>query len=304
MSDRRRRDDAAEVQAPPAARSVDREAVSSVLPPVSEPVAPPPAKEVAPRDKAPAPGANTGPEPAGRPQTFRVPKPAEPPVEAAPRSSRVRSQPLDVRPPPVLPEPAVEEMLAPPQGSWRWTPMVAGLAAIAWIAALGLLVTGAGTLEGRVASPRLLLAAAWGLAALITFAPIEFRLGLPGVTWQGVAGWVLLGYTLAFVPPPTGWLLDLPDAPVYLLFFVALFYAVSSAALPLTYLLGQRIYTRRMHQQDLRRSRRQAHELGVLGVALMVLAALRVLSPLTALLVVAAVVLVETLLLSQVAPES
>jgi hypothetical protein len=178
------------------------------------------------------------------------------------------------------------------------------LAAIAWIVALGLLVTSAGTLAGRVASPRLLLAAVWGLAALITFGPIEFRLGLPGITWQGIAGWVLLGYTFAFVPPPTGWLLDLPDAPVYLLFFVALFYAVSSAALPFTYLLGQRLYTRRMHQQDLRRSRRQAYELGVLVVALMVLAALRALSPLTALLVVAAVLLVETLLLSQVAPES
>jgi hypothetical protein len=58
-----------------------------------------------------------------------------------------------------------------------------------------------------------------------------------------------------------------------------------------------------MHQLDLRRARRQARELGILAVALMVLAALRVLMPLTGLLVVAVIVLVETLMLSQVTPE-
>ena len=143
----------------------------------------------------------------------------------------------------------------------------------------------------------------WGLAALITFLPAEFRLGLPGLTWQGVTGWVLLGYILAFVPPPTGWLLDLPDLPVYLVFFLALFYAVAAAALPLMFLLGLRMYTQRIHRLDVRRARRQAYELGLLAVALMVLASLRLLAPLTGLLLIAVFVLVEILLLSQVTPD-
>ena len=47
----------------------------------------------------------------------------------------------------------------------------------------------------------------------------------------------------------------------------------------------------------------QAREIGLLAVALMVLAAMRVLMPLTGVLVVAVIVLVETLMLSQVTPE-
>jgi hypothetical protein len=145
---------------------------------------------------------------------------------------------------------------------------------------------------------------AWAVAAALTFLPVQLRLGLPGLAWQGLAGWTLLGYVLAYVPPPTGWLLDLPDLPVYLLLFVALFFAIATASLPLTFLAGRRLYRRRMHRLDLRRARRQAYELGVLAVTLAVLAGLRVLSLLTGLLLVAIFVLVETLLLSQVAPEA
>ena len=186
---------------------------------------------------------------------------------------------------------------------WRWTPVFAGVAALAWIVAIGLLTSGDSSLAGRVASPRLTLAAAWGIAAALTFVPIQVRLALPGLTWQGVAGWMLMGSILAYVPPPTGWLLDLPDLPVYLLFFLALFYVVAATTLPLTFLVGRRMYAQRMHQLDVRRARRQAYELGLLAVALMVLGGLRVLSPLTGLLLVAVFVLVETLLLSQVAPD-
>jgi hypothetical protein len=201
------------------------------------------------------------------------------------------------------PAPVAAEVPGATQRGWSWLPVVGGAAVLAWLLALGLLATAGSPLEGRVGSPRLLFAVVWAIAALLTFAPIEFRLELPGLTWHGIMGWVLLGYILAFVPPPTGWLLELPDLPVYLLFFVACFYAVSSAALPLTYVLGRRMFARRMHQLDLRRARRQARELAILAVVLMVLAALRVLMPLTGVLVVAVIVLVETLILSQVAPE-
>jgi len=185
---------------------------------------------------------------------------------------------------------------------WSWTPLIAGLAAVAWIGAIGLIGTGAAT-DGRVTSPRLTFVVAWAVASLLTFLPMQIRLGLPGLAWQGTVGWVLLGYILAFVPPPTGWLLDLPDLPVYLIFFAALFYAIAALTLPLTYVVGRQIYAHRMHQLDLRRARRQAYEFGALAVALTLLAALRVLTPLTGLLLVAVFILVETLLLSQVAPD-
>ena len=232
--------------------------------------------------------------------TFRAPKPADPPPEEPAGSSRIRSQPLGVRPA-ILPEPSAPSR---PRGRWRWTPVAAGVAALAWIVALSMLLGGQAPFAAQVSSPRLTLAVVWGVAALLTFAPLEFRLGLPGLTWHGVIGWTLLGYIVAYVPPPTGWLLDLPDLPVYLLFALALFYAVAAVALPLTYLLGHRVYTRRLQKLDLRRSRRQAYEVGLLAVALIMLAALRVLMPLTGLLLVAVFVLVETLLMSQVAPDS
>lgn len=218
---------------------------------------------------------------------------------------RPTSRPLPQAPPlaPVAlrvdPNPPLYTEKAP----WRWTPLVASLATLAWIVALTLLFTGDGALARRVESPRATLAVAWAIAAAITFLPIEFRLGLPGLAWQGLLGWTLLGYILAYVPPPTGWLLDLPDLPVYLLLFVALFFAIAAGTLPLTFLAGRRMYQRRMHRLDLRRARRQAYELGVLAVALTVLGGLRVLSLFTGLLLVAIFILIEMLLLSQVAPD-
>ncbi len=219
----------------------------------------------------------------------------------APARPRVRSQDLAVQYAPVelptTPAPSV------PRGPWRWTPLAAGIAALAWLAALALLITASRSVGMPGSTPRVQLALAWAFAALVTFVPLEFRLGLPGLTWQGMLGCTLLGYVLVFVPPPTGWLLDLPDLPVYLLFFLGLFYTVTAVTLPLTFLSGRRIYARRMHQLDVRRARRQAYELALLSVALTVLAALRVLSPLTGLLLIAVFVLVEALLLSQVTPD-
>jgi hypothetical protein len=242
-----------------------------------------------------------------------APRPDSPPSrrraaqrDTEPSGPRSRSRPLPQETPlaPVALRVDPNPPLYSEKAAWRWTPVVAGLAMVAWIVALGLLFAGDSALTNRVESPRATLAVSWAIAAVITFLPIQIRLGLPGLGWQGLVGWTLLGYVLAFVPPPTGWLLDLPDLPVYLLLFVALFFATAAATLPLTFLAGRQLYQRRMHRLDLRRARRQAYELGVLAVTLAVLAGLRVLSLMTGALLVAIFVLVETLLLSQVAPEA
>ncbi len=188
-------------------------------------------------------------------------------------------------------------------GPWRAKPFVVGLAIAAWIVAAGLLVSDPGRDGQATGLVRVLVPLVWATAAAITFVPIQLRLALPGIGWQSIVGFGLLGYILAFVPAPTGWLLDLPDLPVYLLLFLAIFYAISAAIVPLTYLLGQRYYRLRIHRLDVGRARRQAYEVGLLIVVTLVMAGLRVLSPVTFGLLVLIIVLTEALLLSQVQPE-
>src|SRR5215207_8824589 len=68
------------------------------------------------------------------------------------------------------------------------------------------------------------------LAGLLTFVPFQRQLGLPGLALEGIAGSFLLLYTLAFVPPPTAWLLALPDTTVYVLLALGLFWSISATA--------------------------------------------------------------------------
>lgn len=229
------------------------------------------------------------------------------PDRAGRQPSRIRSQPLreDLRetprrvrePVPVTWEPE------PKRGRWPAKPFVVALAVVAWIAALGLLLADPGQLRGAGLGPRALVVLAWMLAAALTFVPIQLRMAIPGIAWQGIIGWGLLGYLLAFVPAPTGWLLDLPDLPVYMLLFFAMFYAISAAVAPLMFLLGRHVYRLRIHRLDVGRARRQGYEAGALIVATLIMAGLRVLTPGTFGLLLLVIVLTEALLLSQVQPE-
>jgi hypothetical protein len=185
----------------------------------------------------------------------------------------------------------------------RDKPLVVGLALLAWLVALAFLLTTPSPAAQISFLPRLLTPLVWALAASVTFIPLQIWLALPHIGWQGVVGWGLLGYLLAFVPPPTGSLLELPDVPVYLLFFLAIFYATITLVMPFIYLLSQRIYKLRIHRHDLGRIRRQAYEIGVLVVAVLGMAGMRVLSPLTFGLTVLVLVLTEVLLLSQMQPK-
>lgn len=222
-------------------------------------------------------------------------------AQQAVHPATVRSQPLPSPPPAPQSPPHVEP--EPARGRWPQAPWIATAAVLLWLTALVLLTTDLAQALPGVGNERQLLTGSWLLASLLTFAPLQWRLQLAGLTWQGVVGWTLLGYILAFVPPPTGGLLDLPEVPVYLLLFLAVFYATAAAITPVLFLLGQRLFRSRLHRLDVRRARRQGYEAGLLLVALFTLAGLRVLTPLTGVLLVIVVVLLETLLLSQMQPE-
>ena len=276
-----------------------------------------PITETPPNPSPPKPTLAPALAPAPAPAPVPAPAPADTSTLAPthPRSLRkrlvaqqhptrgVRSLPLPVRP--VVPEPPpplVEEPVRP-RGPWRWTPVVALIAVAAWIAAALTLTTGLANALPSLGSPRQIVVGAWLGAALLSFAPLQWRLGLGGLAWQGAFGWTLLGYLLAFTPPPTGELVELPDLPVYLLLFLALFYAVASAFFPVAFLVGQRLFSSRLQRLDVRRARRQGYEAGLFIVGLLALSGLRVLTIWTGLLLLIVVVLLETLLISQVPPE-
>lgn len=136
-------------------------------------------------------------------------------------------------------------------------------------------------------------------AGLLTFVPIQQALELPRLAWEGTLGTFLLFYTLAFVPPPTRWLLSLPDMPVYGLLIVALFETTSIITLPFLALLHQRRTRQRVHRIDVQQARRHSYEVGLLATGVVVLAGLRVLTWISALLLLLILVTMELLILSR-----
>ncbi|HJZ48910.1 MAG TPA: hypothetical protein VKE41_17155 [Roseiflexaceae bacterium] len=183
--------------------------------------------------------------------------------------------------------------------------LLAVAAGLCWACALAMLLSAnLDNVNGLLAPARMIFYALVLAAGLLTFAPFQRRLGLPGLAFEGVAGSFLLLYTLAFVPPPTAWLLALPDATVYMLLALGLFWSISAAAMPPIYALGRRVFRERARQYDLRRARRQAHELGLLAALCVGLAGLRVLTPVPVLLLALILGVAELLFLSFVETET
>jgi hypothetical protein len=183
--------------------------------------------------------------------------------------------------------------------------LLAAAAGLCWACAIALLLSGGLEAEHNpLATPRAIFYALVLSAGLLTFVPVQQRLRLPGLALEGVAGTALLLYTLAFVPPPTGWLLALPDTPVYLVFIAAVFWSCSAIALPPIYALGRWTFRQRARQYDRRRAYRQAHEVGALLAVVVGLAGLRLLTPFGIALVVLILVVAEMLFLSFVETES
>lgn len=179
--------------------------------------------------------------------------------------------------------------------------LLALTAGLCWASAVWLLLLGdLHTYESIFAPQRLLFYGVVLLGGTLTFVPVQQRLELPGLALEGIIGSALLCYTLAFVPPPSSWLFSLPDLPVYALLFVALFWCVSAAVMPLVYAAGLVIFSTRIHRLDLRRVRRQAHEIGALVALVGMLASLRVLTWVSLLLLVLIMIIGELLFLSRI----
>jgi hypothetical protein len=183
--------------------------------------------------------------------------------------------------------------------------LLAAAAGVAWAVAIGMLATGfVEPAQPLLAPPRVLFAILTLGAGLLTFVPLQVQLRVPGLAFEGLAGSFLLLHVLAFVPPPTGWLLWLPDTPVYVVLAAALFWSVSAIAIWPIHVAGTRIFRQRARQYDLRRARRQAHEVGVLAALCVGLAGLRVLTPVGVGLLALILVVAELLFLSFVETET
>lgn len=183
--------------------------------------------------------------------------------------------------------------------------LLAVAAGLCWASAIALMLSTGLTVPQDIFFPeRIIFIILVVVAGLLTFVPIQRHLQLSGLVVEGVAGTSLLLYTLAFVPSPTDWILSLPDTPVYVLFMVALFWSGSAITLPFIYILGQHLFQRRARRYDIRRARRQAHEVGVLLAACAGLASLRVLTLPSVILIILILIVTEMLFLSFVEPDS
>jgi len=177
--------------------------------------------------------------------------------------------------------------------------LLAVAAGLCWACALAMLLSGnLDAMPDLLAPARVIFYALVLVAGMLTFVPFQRRLGLPGLALEGVAGSLLLLYTLAFVPPPTAWLLALPDTAVYVLLALGLFWSISATVMPAIHSLGRWAFRERARQYDLRRARRQAHELGLLAALCVGLAGLRVLTPVPVLLLALILGVAELLFLS------
>lgn len=177
--------------------------------------------------------------------------------------------------------------------------LLAVAAGLCWACALAALLTGQlGPSLPLTAPLRLIFCVLVLAAGLLTFVPFQQRLQLPGLALEGVTGTFLFLYTIAFVPPPNAWLLSLPELPVYVIMALALWWSISAAVLPVVYWLGGRLFRQRARQYDLRRARRQAHEIGALVALAVLLAGLRALRPIPLVLLALLLIAAELLFLS------
>jgi hypothetical protein len=114
------------------------------------------------------------------------------------------------------------------------------------------------------------------IAPALTFVPIGKALGAGWYGWLAVISWAAFGFMLEFLPHTPGWRENLTP----LLFMLgALFLVVFSLSWPIFFLLGFKLFHRRVARYDLGRSLREAFLLATYVISIFMLAALRNLNP-------------------------
>lgn len=172
--------------------------------------------------------------------------------------------------------------------------LVWSLALLAW-AAVGyfLFSENVGALGNLFHPLRLAYYALSVVAPALTFFPLGRLMRLRTYGFEATLFWAALVSMLTFVSPESGGL------PIYMLFLLLLFGAVSAVVMPLGYALGARLLTLRVHRRDTTRARREAYLAG-LFVALS--AAMNMggfYNPLNALLLLLILALVESFALAR-----
>lgn len=174
--------------------------------------------------------------------------------------------------------------------------LLIALALVCWVALLALLIVGGLDTVAPLDPQRFLFYGLALAAPLLTLVPLERATGLLGLTIEGSVGLVILIVMLAIVPAPRAGLLALSELPIYGLMLLALFLSVSALARPLIYQANLRFWPVRALPTNSRRVRRQSYEVGLLPVAMAVLAALRVFTWISLLLVLVILLLTELLI--------
>jgi hypothetical protein len=183
--------------------------------------------------------------------------------------------------------------MSPP--SDRPTLLLITLALVCWVALLALLLFGGMDTVAPLDPQRLLFYGLALVAPILTLVPIERATGLLGLTVEGSVGLALLLAMLAIVPAPRAGLLALSELPIYGLMLLALFLSVSALVRPLIYQANLRFWPVRALPTNSRRVRRQSYAVGLLPVAIATLAALRVFTWISLLLVLVILVIIELL---------
>jgi hypothetical protein len=168
--------------------------------------------------------------------------------------------------------------------------MLAVWSTVFWLALAQLvLVADVGSEAG--VSPRRVLACLLLIAAPgLTFIPLARWMDAPLYDIEGMLGWGILGFTVAFVEPDTP-----PTLPQFLLFLVPLTVALATLFTPLAWLVA--LHRRRgvRLRRDVIRARRRGYLAAFAVVALILLHGVGTLSPTSAGLLFAVLALGEAL---------
>lgn len=131
-------------------------------------------------------------------------------------------------------------------------------------------------------------------APVLTFVPLARWAGAPFFDVEAVAGWVTLGFVVAFVEPA-----DPPSLAQFLLFVIPLTVALATLATLASFLVGLRVYRNDHRRYDFVRARRQGYLSAIILVSSMLLFSIGTLSPTSAVLLLLIAGLAEMFAMSR-----